>query len=378
MSSEYGKKLRVSIFGQSHSKGIGVVIDGIPAGERFDMEEVLRFMQRRAPGGKAFSTARKEGDEPEILSGLLPEQADPPSGPRWYHSCGAPICVVIWNKDQRSQDYESLRDVPRPSHADYPAYVKYGSFHDIRGGGHFSGRLTAPLCFAGALCRQLLEKRGIYVGAHIASVHGVWDQPFDPVRLTKEALLEPGTKDFPVREDGAGAAMLAEIAAAKAAGDSVGGIIECAAIGLPCGLGEPMFDGVENRIAQIVFGIPAVKGLEFGEGFGCASLFGSENNDPYCLEAGQVRTRTNRAGGILGGLTTGMPLLFRAAVKPTPSIAKEQDSVSLSKGKEERLVIQGRHDPCILPRAVPCMEAALSIALWDMLAEDTGKSRGPE
>lgn len=372
MSSEYGKNIRISIFGQSHSQGIGVVMEGIPAGERFDMEAVKAFMKRRAPGQNAYSTARKEEDLPEILSGLLPEEEEPGTSSGTAGclvSCGAPICAVIHNRDQRSGDYSGLRDVPRPSHADYPAYVKYGNFHDIRGGGHFSGRLTAPLCFAGALCRQMLEKRGILLGAHIAAIGSVQDQPYDPVNLGPEVLLSAGAGDFPVNDPGQGEKMQDLIASAREEGDSVGGIIECAAIGLPCGLGEPMFDGVENKIAQIVFGIPAVKGLEFGEGFRAAALRGSEHNDPYEIAEGRVRTKTNHAGGILGGITTGMPLIFRAAVKPTPSITKEQASVSLSRMEETGLQIHGRHDPCIVPRAVPCMEAALAIALWDLYLE---------
>ena len=247
--------------------------------------------------------------------------------------------------------------------------MKYGNFHDIRGGGHFSGRLTAPLCFAGALCRQMLEKRGILLGAHIAAIGSIQDQPYDPVNLDPEVLLSAGAGDFPVNDPGQGEKMQELIASARKEGDSVGGIIECAAIGLPCGLGEPIFDGVENKIAQIVFGIPAVKGLEFGEGFRAAALRGSEHNDPYEIADGEVRTKTNHAGGILGGITTGMPLIFRAAVKPTPSIAKEQASVSLSRMEETGLQIHGRHDPCIVPRAVPCMEAALAIALWDLYLE---------
>ena len=372
MSSEYGKNIRISIFGQSHSQGIGVVMDGIPAGERFDMEAVKAFMKRRAPGQNAYSTARKEEDLPEILSGLLPEEGDAGTSTGacgCLVSCGAPLCAVIQNRDQRSKDYSGLRDVPRPSHADYPAYVKYGNFHDIRGGGHFSGRLTAPLCFAGALCRQMLAKRGILLGAHIAAIGSIQDQPYDPVNLDPEVLLSAGAGDFPVNDPEQGEKMQDLIASARQEGDSVGGIIECAAIGLPCGLGEPIFDGVENKIAQIVFGIPAVKGLEFGEGFRAAVLRGSEHNDPYEIADGEVRTKTNHAGGILGGITTGMPLIFRAAVKPTPSIAKEQASVSLSRMEETGLQIHGRHDPCIVPRAVPCMEAALAIALWDLYLE---------
>lgn len=400
MSSEYGKNIKISIFGQSHSAGIGVVIDGLPAGERFDMEEVLRFMKRRAPGG-ALATKRKEADVPEIISGLLPEteaesnaglQAAAPAvrsglsggrpqpggeaaeqaAPRYYRSCGAPVCALIRNTDTRAKDYGNLRDVPRPAHADYPAAVKYKGFHDIRGGGHFSGRLTAPLCFAGALCMQLLKKRGIEIGAHIASVKDINDRPYAPLCIGSTELHAAGARAFPVNDVQAGERMQALIEAVKADGDSVGGVIECAVTGLPCGLGEPMFDGAENKIAKAVFGIPAVKGIEFGDGFAAAGSFGSENNDGYETDGTGIRTKTNHAGGILGGLTTGMPLIFRAAFKPTPSIAKPQQSVSLTKREAAELIITGRHDPCIVPRAVPCIEAAAAVAVYDLLREAEG------
>lgn len=381
MSSTYGNNIKLSIFGQSHSEAIGVVIDGIPAGERFDLDAVRKFLKRRAPGDGSFSTARKEADEPRILSGLLSGRSfqeigvfeESEASDRFYYSCGAPICAVIQNGDTRSKDYKNLLDVPRPSHADFPAFVKYKSFHDIRGGGHFSGRLTAPLCFAGALCIQLLEKKGITVGAHIASIKGILDEAYDPVRLSPSVLRLAGSRDFPVNDAKQKEPMLCAIEAAKQNGDSVGGIIECGAAGLPAGLGEPMFGGVENRISQIVFGIPAVKGIEFGDGFSMAERYGSENNDAFCMakenERPAVRTKTNHAGGILGGITSGMPLIFRAAIKPTASIAKEQTSVSLKGKSEETLRIHGRHDPCIVPRAVPCMEAALAIALYDLLRD---------
>ncbi len=358
MSSSFDGNLRISIFGQSHSGGIGVVIDGLPAGERIDMEALQAFLARRAPGGNAWSTPRKEADAPEFLSGLVNDT-----------TCGAPLCAVIRNTNTRSGDYENLRDVPRPGHADYTAHVKYGGFQDVSGGGHFSGRLTAPLCVAGGICKQLLEKRGIFVGAHILRVGGASEAGFSVTGLTPEALQRAAAKPFPVLDDGAAAQMQDEIRAAKEALDSVGGVIECAAVGLPAGLGDPMFDGMENRIARIVFAIPAVKGVEFGAGFEAGRMRGSEDNDPFYMDGGAVRTRTNHAGGILGGITNGMPLIFRAAVKPTPSIAREQNSVSLSRGEDAILAVRGRHDPCIVPRAVPCMEAALAIAITDALLE---------
>lgn len=365
MSSETGKNIKISVFGQSHSEAIGVVIDGIPAGERFDMERIRAFMGRRAPSGKAYTTMRKETDSPRILSGLLKDenaQGD------IYVSCGAPICAVIENKDTRSKDYENLRYVPRPSHADYPAYIKYKGFNDIRGGGHFSGRLTAPICFAGAMCMEMLEKRGIRIGAHIYSVGGIKDAPYDAVSISDEMLLCAGKKEFPVNSDGSGERMLELIAEAKSRGDSVGGVVECAVTGLPTGLGDPMFDGVENILSRLLFGIPAVKGVEFGDGFSLSGSFGSLMNDAYEIRDGRVLTKTNHNGGILGGITTGMPLTVKAAFKPTPSVSTEQDSVNLADMKNEKLTIHGRHDPCIVPRAVPCVEAAVALGICDIMA----------
>lgn len=357
MSSSFGEQVKITIFGQSHSEGIGVVIDGLPVGEPIDMEEIQKFMKRRAPGRNAYSTPRKEEDMPRILSGLFEGK-----------TCGAPLCAVIENTNTRSKDYDKLKDLPRPGHADYTAWVKYQGANDYRGGGHFSGRLTAPLCFAGAVCMQILERKGIHVGAHILSIKGVEDTPFDGVQIQAEELEKIAQKEFPVQNDRAGEAMQAAILAAKEKLDSVGGIIECAVVGLPVGVGEPMFDGLESRLAAAVFAIPAVKGVEFGEGFGVAALFGSENNDSFYYEAdGRVCTKTNHHGGSLGGISSGMPLLLRAAFKPTPSIGQEQETVSLEKRQKETLAVGGRHDPCIVPRAVPCVEAAVAVTLLDLL-----------
>lgn len=358
MSSCYDGNLRVSIFGQSHSGGIGVVVDGLPAGERIDLDALQGFLSRRAPGGNAWSTPRREADAPEILSGL----AD-------GITCGAPLSAVIRNTNTRSGDYAELRDVPRPGHADYTAHIRYGGHQDVAGGGHFSGRLTAPLCVAGGVCMQILARRGVHVGAHLLRIGDACDRRFSETDLSLNELLAPAAKAFPVLDDEAGLRMQAEIQAAKDDLDSVGGEIECAAIGVPAGVGDPMFDGMENRIARIVFAIPAVKGVEFGAGFEVSRMHGSENNDPYRMEDGEIRTRTNHAGGILGGITSGMPILFRAAIKPTPSIPREQDSVSLSRRQSATLAVRGRHDPCIAPRAVPCMEAAMAIAILDALLE---------
>lgn len=348
MSSSYGENLRIHIFGESHGPAVGVTVEGIPAGERVDLEELQRFLDRRAPGRNAWSTPRKEADVPEFLSGL-----------REGKTCGTPLTAILKSANTRSGDYDALRDVPRPGHADYTAQVKYGGHQDYAGGGAFSGRLTAPLCIAGGICFQLLEKRGISVISRIASIGTVED--------TTPLTVSTAGKPFPAADDAAGAAMQAAIAAAKAEGDSVGGVVECAVLGLPAGLGGPLFDGMEGRIASIVFGIPAVKGIEFGIGFEAARLRGSENNDPFTVENGQIRTVTNHCGGILGGITDGMPLTFRAAFKPTPSIAKEQRSVNLHTLTPEALRVVGRHDPCIVPRAVPCVEAAAAIAVYDAL-----------
>ena len=358
MSSYLGKNLHVSIFGQSHSQAIGVTVDGLPAGERVDLEELDRFLQRRAPGRDATATARKEADKPRILCGLVDDV-----------TCGAPLAATIENTNARPKDYESLRDVPRPGHADYTAQVRYGGYQDVRGGGHFSGRLTAPLCIAGGIALQILKRRGIQIAAHIRSVGGVEDRPFDPMGEQTETLDALKAAPFPVLDREAGEAMRQTILETKARGDSVGGVVECIVTGVPAGIGDPMFGGMESRLAAAIFGIPAVKGVEFGAGFGAARMRGSENNDPYEIRDGAVRTRSNHAGGILGGITNGMPLVFRAAFKPTPSISIPQDSVSLSRMAPEQLGVVGRHDPCIVPRAVPVVEGAAALVLLDALLD---------
>jgi chorismate synthase len=359
MSSVFGNKIKISIFGQSHSPAIGVSIDGLPAGFKINFDELNFFMSRRAPGRAAHATARQESDTPEFISGLV-------NGT----TCGAPVTAIIRNTDARSADYEKLRDIPRPSHADYTAYVKYGEARDFRGGGQFSGRLTAPLCIAGGICLQLLKRNNINIAAHISQIGNVVDRSFDPVNINTDELIELGKKDFPVLDTTAGEKMRAEIESAKKDCDSVGGIVECCVTGLPAGIGEPMFDGIENRLAAIIFGIPAVKGVEFGNGFTAGSLRGSENNDAFYIREGVVQTHTNRHGGILGGISSGMPVLFRVAFKPTPSIAKVQNSIDLSRKVNLEFVIDGRHDPCIVPRAVPCVEAAAAVALYDMILEN--------
>ena len=357
MSSEFGNLLKISVFGQSHGKAIGVVVDGLPAGEAIDLEELDRFLDRRRTGKNRLSTARKESDVPVFLSGLE-------NGV----TCGAPLCAVIENSDQHSSDYRELRDKPRPGHADYTAYVKWKGQADMRGGGHFSGRLTAPLCVAGGIAKQILARRGVYVGAHLWSVGTERDTPF-PLRPTRELFESVAAKPFPVLDDQAGERMQSLILEARQNLDSVGGVIECAATGMPAGLGDPMFGGVENRLASALFGIPAVKGVEFGDGFAAARAHGSENNDPFIMEGGRVAAETNHAGGILGGITSGMPIVLRTAMKPTPSIARPQRTVSLSAGADTELVIHGRHDPCIAHRAVPVVEAVTAAVLLDLLLE---------
>ena len=357
MSSSFGERIKMSIFGQSHSEGIGAVIDGIPAGHKISMEKIQRHMKRRAPGGAVYATPRKEEDFPEILSGIVDG-----------YTCGAPISAVIQNTNTRAKDYERMKVVPRCGHADYTAMVRHQGYQDVRGGGHFSGRLTAPLCFAGAICMQILEEQGIFIAGHISSIAEVKDTPIDSVHVTQAELETIRDKAFPVLNDICGQAMIDKVVEVKGTGDSVGGVIELCVLGMPVGVGEPMFDGIENKLASAVFGIPAVKGVEFGLGFEATKVYGSTNNDAfYYDESGQVKTRTNHHGGILGGMSSGMPIIMRVAIKPTPSIAKEQESVHIREKCSEKLLIEGRHDPCIVPRAVPCVESAVAIALLDLM-----------
>jgi len=363
MSSVYGETLKVSLFGQSHSEAIGVVIDGLPSGMKIDMERLQSFLLRRAARG-AISTQRQEPDVPEFLSGL-----------KGGVTCGAPICAIIRNTNVRSSDYNELKDIPRPSHADYAVSCKYGDDADFNGGGHLSGRLTAALCIAGGICKQYLENMGISVGAHILSVAGIYDAQFDMVNITADILQEIAEKDFPLLDDTVEEQIKKRIMQAKEAEDSVGGIIEFAVTGLTAGLGSPHFGGLENRISSAVFGVPAVKGIEFGNGFACAELTGSENNDVFYISEeddsdGSVNTRTNNSGGINGGMSNGMPLVGRVAIKPTPSISQDQESVNISTGQNINILIKGRHDPCIVHRAVPCIEAAVAIAITDAILTD--------
>jgi len=332
---------------------LGVVIDGLPAGYVIDYDYIHAFLERRRGGQSDYSTKRTESDLPKIVSGIVDNK-----------TCGSPLCVVFLNRDAKSLDYEQFRFIPRPSHADYNAHVKYSGVNDIRGGGHFSGRLTLPLCFAGAVCKQFLEEKGIYIGAHIYQIDDICDIPYDPVNVSRSDIEYTG---FPVNDYHIGEEMKERMITVASAGDSIGGIIECAVIGLPQGIGGPMFHGLENSIAQVAFAVPAVKGIEFGVGFSVVDMAGSEHNDEYYVENGKVKLKTNHAGGILGGISTGMPLVFRVAIKPTPSIFKEQNSVNLRTMQNVKLKIEGRHDSCIVPRAVPCIEAAAAIAIINLL-----------
>ncbi len=356
--SSWGNSVTISVFGESHGAGIGVVIDGLPAGEALDEEAILLQMARRAPGKDKAATPRLEKDFPEILSGVLN-----------HTTTGAPLCAVIRNTNTRSQDYGNLLTCPRPGHADYTGFLRYHGFNDIRGGGHFSGRLTAPLVFAGAVCRQILARKGIILAAHIASVGGIADTPFDGVTIPDALLQRLSGTTFGLIDQNKEPEMRALIEECRLSRDSIGGTVECAIKGLPAGLGSPMFGGVENIISSVIFGIPAVKGIEFGSGFAGSALRGSENNDEFYYDGDIVRTRTNHHGGILGGISSGMPVIFRVAFKPTPSISRPQKTVDLSSHSDTTLEINGRHDPCIVVRAVPVVEAAAALAVMNLLKE---------
>jgi chorismate synthase len=359
MSSTWKNNISFTVFGESHGPAIGVCMDNVPPGESIDVDKIYKFMARRAPKKDGTTTMRSEKDIPQIISG--------------YHNgktTGTPLVAMIANSDQHSQDYSNISKLARPGHADYTGALRYRGFNDVRGGGHFSGRLTAPLCFAGAVAQQILEKRGIYIGAHISEIHGITDKSFDPINTSRQDIIDLKEKDFPVIIDVQGNEMKKEILNARENQDSVGGIIECIAINVPAGIGSPIFDGLENSIAQLIFGIPAIKGLEFGAGFDVAKMTGSENNDEfYVNERGIVVTKTNNHGGILGGISSGMPITLKVAVKPTPSISQPQETVDYSAMKNETLVVKGRHDPCIVPRAVPCVEAAVSLAVLSHMLE---------
>ncbi len=356
MSSCFGQHLHLSLFGQSHGEAIGITMDGFPAGMTIDMDELLHEMARRAPGQSDMTTPRKEADAPEFLSGILNGR-----------TTGQPVCAIIRNTNTRSADYGEGVDLVRPGHADYTGHVRYFGFEDWRGGGHFSGRLTAPIVLAGALCKQYLRSQGIEIYSHIQQLENVHDASFLDHPAVDDAKLRHMT--LPVLTEGLDQVMHDAVLAAKNEGDSVGGVIECMAAGLPAGLGAPFFDSMESILSHLMFSIPAVKGVSFGEGFGFASLRGSAANDAFRMKDGQVVTETDHCGGILGGITNGMPLIFRCCVRATPSIAKEQETVSLRTAEDAVLSIKGRHDPCILPRAIPVVEAMTAIGLMEMWKE---------
>lgn len=356
MSGMWGNKLKVSIFGESHGAGIGITIDGLPSGIEIDMDEVLKEMGRRAPGKSKLSTARKEADNPEILSGFFEGK-----------TTGTPLCAVIRNSDQHSKDYGKLKDLMRPGHADYPGFIRYNGCNDYRGGGHFSGRITAPLVFAGAVCKQILNSKGINIGAHVKSIGKICDKSFNEVELTKELLDSLKVNELPLLCQDKEDEMRSTILEAKNDLDSVGGTIECTVIGIDAGIGNPFFDSVESTLAHLMFSVPAVKGIEFGKGFEMSELRGSQCNDEYYYDGDKVKTYTNNNGGITGGITNGMPILFKVGIKPTPSIAKKQRTVDISEKKDAELEIKGRHDPCIVQRAVPVIEAVTAIGILDLV-----------
>ena len=356
MSGVWGNNIKVSIFGESHGNAIGINIDGLPSGFEIDMDKILLEMERRAPGKNQLSTSRKEADLPEILSGFFEGR-----------TTGTPLCAIIRNSDTRSKDYAKTKDFMRPGHADFTGYERYSGFNDYRGGGHFSGRITAPLVFAGAICKQILEEKGIFIGAHISSIKDIEDENFNSTNISKEDLLELRNKELPLINTSLEEKMKHTIMQAKYDGDSVGGTIECAVVGIKPGVGNPFFDSVESTLAHLMFSVPAVKGIEFGKGFDMTKLLGSEANDEYYYDGDLVKTKTNNNGGILGGISNGMPIVFKVAIKPTASILKEQNTIDIKNKKDVKFRIEGRHDPCIVQRAVPVIEAVTAIGMLDLI-----------
>lgn len=360
MRSEWGHKLHITVFGASHAPELGVTMEGLPKGLSVDIDALQAFLDRRAPKHGVGSTARREPDRVLFRSGLI-------NGV----TTGEPLTTVIENKDADSRPYAAYRDVPRPSHIDYPARLRFGDDVDLNGGGHFSGRMTAAYCIAGGIALQQLHHSGVRIASHLLSVGDVSDTPFDPVDPDPELLRAIGKKPFPVLDDARGQRMQEVIHEAQVRGDSVGGVIECIVTGFPAGHGTPLFSGVDSRLAELLFAVPAVRGVGFGSGFDAAAMNGSAHNDPYCLKDGAVRTETNRHGGILGGITTGMPIVFTAAIKPASGIAIPQRTLNLKTGEPDTLVIRGRHDACVAVRAVAVIEAVAALALYDLLLEET-------
>lgn len=356
MSGMWGSKIKLSIFGESHGNAIGITIDGLPAGFSIDMDKIMMEMSRRAPGKSSLSTPRKESDIPEILSGYFEGK-----------TTGTPLCAIIRNSNTKSKDYSKLKYVMRPGHADYTGAVRYKGFNDYRGGGHFSGRITAPLVFAGAICKQILEVKGIIVSAHINSIGKIKDCSFLESDISDELLNSFKENELPLINTKLEDEMRQEILSTRSSGDSIGGTIECAILGVSPGIGDPFFDSVESTLAHLMFSVPAVKGIEFGKGFDISKMRGSEANDEYYLENGNIKTKTNNNGGILGGITNGMPIIFNVAIKPTASIFKEQNTVNIVTMEETTLCIEGRHDPCIVQRALPVIEAVAAIGITELM-----------
>lgn len=353
MKNTFGQHLAVTLFGESHGVAIGAVLDGLCPGMPVDEENIRRMLRLRQPGGD-ISTARKEADQIEIISGAV-------NGV----TTGTPLTILIRNQDTKSGDYAAMQALMRPGHADYPAQCKYHGYQDTRGGGHFSGRITAALVAAGAICHSALAAKGIQIGTHISRCAGIDDRAFDDLNGD---IITLSDSLFPTLDAAAGEAMRQAIVAAKAEGDSVGGILETAVTGLPAGVGEPWFDTFEGQLAHILFSVPAVKGVEFGDGFALADMKGSAANDPLRYENGKVVATSNHGGGIGGGITSGMPVIFRCVIKPTPSIAKEQNTVDILQQENATLQIKGRHDPAIVHRARIVIDAVTAIAVYDMLA----------
>ena len=354
--STYGNTLKISTWGESHGKALGVVVDGCPAGLSLCEEDIQVFLDRRKPGQSAFTTQRNEGDLVEILSGVFEGK-----------TTGTPLCAIIRNSNTKSKDYSKLKDVMRPGHADYTGAVRYKGFNDYRGGGHFSGRITAPLVFAGAICKQILEVKGIIVSAHINSIGKIKDCSFLESDISDELLNSFKENELPLINTKLEDEMRQEILSTRSSGDSIGGTIECAILGVSPGIGDPFFDSVESTLAHLMFSVPAVKGIEFGKGFDISKMRGSEANDEYYLENGNIKTKTNNNGGILGGITNGMPIIFNVAIKPTASIFKEQNTVNIVTMEETTLCIEGRHDPCIVQRALPVIEAVAAIGITELM-----------
>lgn len=361
MSGTWGNNIRLTIFGESHGEAIGVVIDGIPAGIKLDLDYIKKEMKRRAPGNNNISTPRKEKDLFNIVSGYFND-----------YTTGTPLTCIIYNTNQHSRDYDKIKSVMRPGHADYTGYIRYNGHNDYRGGGHFSGRITAPLVFAGAIAKQLLLKRNIKIVSHVKSIGTIKDKSYRDIVIHDELIDMLPLEEIPVLEKGIDQLMRELILKAKEQDDSVGGIIETAIINIPAGIGSPFFDSIESKLSQLLFSIPAVKGVEFGEGFNISSMKGSQANDQYYIEDGVIKTDTNNNGGVLGGITNGMPIVFSTAFKPTPSIGKTQKTVDISTMENVETSTQGRHDPCIVPRAVPVVESVSALALLELIVDKEG------